>query len=114
MSRPRRARFQFPVGPSPLAIARKKQRGAGGQSQPGAPLAHLDGFDFLVEVGYKPGVTDNVGRSSRDGMSDLLGRPLAKLTAEDLGFIDALLSETLVRDTVIARVRDRFSGERTS
>ncbi len=34
-------------------------------------------FDFLIEVGYKPGVTDNVGRSSREGISDLLGRPLA-------------------------------------
>ena len=35
------------------------------------------GFDFLIEVGYKPGVTDNVGRSSREGISDLLGRSLA-------------------------------------
>jgi phosphoribosylformylglycinamidine synthase subunit PurSL len=39
-----------------------------------APLAQ--DFDFLVEVGYKPGVTDNVGRSSREGIADLLGRPL--------------------------------------
>jgi phosphoribosylformylglycinamidine synthase len=51
-----------------------------------APLAPIGGvpaqdpladFDFLVEVGYKPGVTDNVGRSSREGVSDLLGRRLA-------------------------------------
>ncbi|MDB5050098.1 MAG: phosphoribosylformylglycinamidine synthase [Fibrobacteres bacterium] len=35
------------------------------------------GFDFLIEVGYKPGVTDNVGRSSREGISDLLGRTLS-------------------------------------
>ena len=34
-------------------------------------------FDFLVEVGYKPGVTDNVGRSSREGIADLLGKRLA-------------------------------------
>ena len=35
------------------------------------------GFDFLIEVGYKPGVTDNVGRSSREGISDLLGKTLS-------------------------------------
>jgi len=35
------------------------------------------GFDFLIEAGYKPGVTDNVGRSSREGIADLLGRPLS-------------------------------------
>jgi phosphoribosylformylglycinamidine synthase subunit PurSL len=34
-------------------------------------------FDFLVEVGYKPGVTDNVGRSSREGIADLLRRNLS-------------------------------------
>src|SRR5690606_5648461 len=33
-------------------------------------------FDFLIEVGFKPGVTDNVGRSTREGIADLLGRPL--------------------------------------
>ncbi len=40
-------------------------------------------FDFVVEVGFKPGVTDNVGRSSREGIADLLGR---KLTDEDQVF----------------------------
>ncbi len=39
-----------------------------------APLAQ--NFDYLIEVGYKPGVTDNVGRSSREGIADLLGRHL--------------------------------------
>lgn len=52
--------------------------------------------------------------AARFAIADLLGRPLAKLTAEDLGFIDALLSETLVRATVIARVRGRFGGGRKS
>ncbi|GMU92534.1 MAG: phosphoribosylformylglycinamidine synthase subunit PurL [Candidatus Hydrogenedentota bacterium] len=34
-------------------------------------------FDFLIEVGFRPGVTDNVGRSSAEGIADTLGRPLA-------------------------------------
>lgn len=52
--------------------------------------------------------------AARFAIADLLGRPLAKLSAEDLGFIDALLSETLARDAVLARVRGRFGGERKS
>ncbi len=30
-------------------------------------------FDFLIEVGYKPGVTDNVGKTTEEGIQDLLG-----------------------------------------
>jgi phosphoribosylformylglycinamidine synthase II len=33
------------------------------------------GFDFLVEVGYRPGVTDNVGRTAREAVEYLTGRP---------------------------------------
>lgn len=34
-------------------------------------------FDWLIEVGFKPGVTDNVGRTARSVVADLLGRSLA-------------------------------------
>ena len=34
-------------------------------------------FDWLVEVGFKPGVTDNVGRTAREVLQDVLGRELA-------------------------------------
>ncbi len=30
-------------------------------------------FDWAIEIGYLPGVTDNAGRTSRDGIQDLLG-----------------------------------------
>jgi phosphoribosylformylglycinamidine synthase subunit PurSL len=36
-------------------------------------------FDWLVEVGFKPGVTDNVGNTARALARDLLERPLAPL-----------------------------------
>ncbi|MEZ4598952.1 MAG: phosphoribosylformylglycinamidine synthase subunit PurS [Syntrophotaleaceae bacterium] len=39
-----------------------------------APLA--DEFDMLIEVGFRPGVTDNVGRTSREAIQYLIGRPL--------------------------------------
>jgi phosphoribosylformylglycinamidine synthase len=33
------------------------------------------GFDFLVEVGLRPGVTDNIGRTAREAVEYLTGRP---------------------------------------
>ncbi|MCJ7635154.1 AIR synthase-related protein, partial [Candidatus Bathyarchaeota archaeon] len=35
-------------------------------------------FDWLIEVSYKPGVTDNVGRTTRVAIEDLLGRKLGE------------------------------------
>ena len=34
-------------------------------------------FDWLIEVGFKPGVTDNVGRTARAVVQDALDRPLS-------------------------------------
>lgn len=34
-------------------------------------------YDFIVEVGFRPGVTDNVGKSSVEGIQDTLGRNFA-------------------------------------
>jgi len=39
------------------------------------PLA--SGFDYAVEVGFRPGVTDNVGRTGREAVAYLTGRPFA-------------------------------------
>lgn len=32
-------------------------------------------FDFLAEVGFRPGVTDNVGRTAREAIEYITGRP---------------------------------------
>ena len=34
-------------------------------------------YDFVIEVGFRPGVTDNVGKSAAEGIQDTLGRALA-------------------------------------
>lgn len=39
-----------------------------------SPLA--EDFDMLIEVGFRPGVTDNVGRTAKEALRYLLGRPL--------------------------------------
>lgn len=40
-----------------------------------APLAA--DFDILIEVGYRPGVTDNVGRTAKEAIQYQIGRPFA-------------------------------------
>jgi len=39
-------------------------------------LALSDDFTCLIEVGFRPGVTDNVGKSAAQGISDTLNRPV--------------------------------------
>jgi phosphoribosylformylglycinamidine synthase len=38
-----------------------------------SPAAH--GFDYVIEVGFRPGVTDNVGRTAREAIEYIIGRP---------------------------------------
>ena len=35
-----------------------------------------EAFDWMLEIGFKPGVTDNVGRTARGALTDLVGREL--------------------------------------
>ena len=46
------------------------QIGTLGESRPEKP------FHWLVVIGYRPGVTDNVARSAASAIQDILGRPL--------------------------------------
>ncbi len=66
-----------------------------------SPLAAADEFDFAVEVAYLPGVTDNVGRTAREGIS--------------LIFPNRLSSEQKVYASLQYRIRglsDRSEAER--
>ncbi len=35
-----------------------------------------ESFDWILEIGFKPGVTDNVGRTARGALKDIVGREL--------------------------------------
>jgi len=41
------------------------------------PLADTKDFDWAVEVGYRPGVTDNAGRTAAEAIALALARPMA-------------------------------------
>ncbi|HKP96696.1 MAG TPA: AIR synthase-related protein, partial [Fibrobacteria bacterium] len=95
-------------------------------SGPGAEAdVKAGGFDFLIEVGYKPGVTDNVGRSSREGIADLLGRVLeesdqvftgrqfrfwGRLTRADAETIATKLLANPLIETYLIRSRDEWKS----
>ncbi|MBI3326503.1 MAG: phosphoribosylformylglycinamidine synthase, partial [Nitrospinae bacterium] len=42
-----------------------------------APVSLARVFSWLVEVGFLPGVTDNVGKTAREGIQEVLGRRLS-------------------------------------
>jgi phosphoribosylformylglycinamidine synthase len=46
------------------------QKGLVGESMPEQPC------EWMISVGFKPGVTDNVGRSAKEAVSDIIGRKL--------------------------------------
>ncbi|MDU0457798.1 MAG: phosphoribosylformylglycinamidine synthase subunit PurS, partial [Geobacteraceae bacterium] len=65
-----------------LAQGLLEQAAAGPFSDPVIQVWSLDkplasGFDYVVEVGFRPGVTDNVGRTAREAVSYLSGTPFA-------------------------------------
>ncbi|MDD4816654.1 MAG: AIR synthase-related protein [Victivallaceae bacterium] len=44
----------------------------------GATMTANADCDFLIAIGFKPGVTDNVGRSAHEAIGDIVGRKLSK------------------------------------
>ncbi|QWV95593.1 phosphoribosylformylglycinamidine synthase subunit PurS [Geomonas oryzisoli] len=67
---------------APLSAEELNQVAAGPFSDPVIQNYSIDkpaaaGFDYLVEVGFRPGVTDNIGRTAGEAIGYLLGRPLA-------------------------------------
>ncbi|MFH0832384.1 MAG: phosphoribosylformylglycinamidine synthase subunit PurL [Candidatus Aenigmatarchaeota archaeon] len=72
-------------------------------------------YDWLIEVGFKPGVTDNVGKTAREGIKDILGINAnvytsrqylisGRITSEDAEMIaSGLLANTLIERWIVKR-----------
>jgi phosphoribosylformylglycinamidine synthase subunit PurSL len=85
------------------------------------------GFTYVVEVGFRPGVTDNVGRTAREAIEYLTGRKFSEgegvytstqyllygsVTRQDAEKIaTGLLCNTLIQRYTIVSA-DEFAGER--
>ena len=72
-------------------------------------------YDFVIEVGFLPGVTDNVGKSSAEGIADTLDRPMKpgeavyKSTQYALkGGVDQAACERIARDALANELIQRW------
>ena len=67
-------------------------------------------FDWLVETSFKPGVTDNLGRTAQEVVTDTIGRPL---TAQEGVYTGAqyFLKGTLTREQMQRLGRDLLANE---
>ena len=63
----------------------------------------LAGFDWALEAGFKPGVTDNVGRSAREGIADALAASGRTLGEDDKVYAgrQVLIKGSLTRDQAV-------------
>lgn len=125
----------YPVsGPIPLNRYRSFKKTKSGQKadrigelskQIGLPIAALSGNANVrmlenlesIDLPRKPFETEiyeyhyPTAIAAKLAIADDLGKPLAKLSAEQRNFIDGVLSETLLRSVVLARVRDYFRNQ---
>jgi phosphoribosylformylglycinamidine synthase subunit PurSL len=59
-----------------------------------------DGFDWLIEVGFRPGVTDNVGKTAGEAIALITGKPVRVYTSRQYiirGIRDRCALDTLTR-----------------
>jgi phosphoribosylformylglycinamidine synthase len=78
-----------------------------GESKPGQPFD----FDFLIAVGFKPGVTDNVGRTARVAVGDIIGRKLREDEAVYSSVEYMIKGKGLSKEKALAIGRDLLANE---
>ena len=67
--------------------------------------------DWLVSVGFKPGVTDNVGRSAHEAIGDIIGRPLER-TEKVFSSIEYIISApSLSKENIEHITKDLLANE---
>lgn len=87
-------------------------------------------FDLAIEVGYKPGVTDNVAMTAKEGIEDLLSRPFplagavhtsriyllnGRLNKDQAELIaTGLLANPIIEDYLIFSPSETCGGQRLS
>ncbi len=68
-------------------------------------------FDWAVVVGFRPGVTDNVGRSAKRAIEDVLGRSLGRGNDVYTSVLYLFLGQGLSRDGVRRFAKDLLANE---
>ncbi len=68
-------------------------------------------FHWMIEVGFKPGVTDNVGRTAQVVVADLLDRELTPAEGVYTSIQYFLSGKELTRDDALRLARDLLANE---
>ena len=55
----------------------------------------IDDFSYIVEVGYKPGVTDNTAQTAAEGIIDILGKNVHVYTVRQYTFSGSVVREEI-------------------
>lgn len=80
-----------------------------------SPLMKAEGLDWALEVGFRPGVTDNEARTARETIALVLGLPKAAKTLAVYTSVQYLLraksGQTLDEKTVLHIARDLLANE---
>jgi len=80
-----------------------------------------DKFDWLVEVGFEPGVTDNVGTTAREAVRDVIGKDCPVYTSRQYLFqgdvtradVERIASDLLANDLIErCEIREYRANER--
>ncbi len=76
------------------------------------PLARRLPWDLLIEVGYKPGVTDSVGQTAQRAIRDLLQREIQAFSSRQYliqGELTKAQAERIARELLANELIERFS-----
>ncbi len=91
-----------------------------------SPVSTWPEFDYMITVGFRPGVTDNVGRTAHEAIGDIIGRKLTKqeqvfssieymmkgaLTPEQAQMIGTELLANVLIQTVSVHTRKELESE---
>ena len=104
-------RKNAPIGwrPSPTGLACPGRRSTAASFHRHLPRRRVARRPFIDPDPFQTLAYPNI-IAAKLAVADEIGMALAKVTAEDRAFIDALLRETLAKDTVLARVRAHFKN----
>lgn len=70
----------------------------------------VSGFDWLIRVGFRPGVTDNLGRTGQEAVSDIIGRKLSPSEAVFSSVETFITAPEMSRETAEKIARDLLAN----
>ncbi len=99
---------------TPLTREELEQAARGPLSDPVIQTFSVDrglarGFDWLVEVGFRPGVTDNVGKTAGEAIGLLVGKPVKVFTSRQ--YVIGAVDRGCPRDVLTRADAERIASE---